>query len=154
MGEKDVGAMIDFYEHALEQFGKIILGYDLDLMQSYVTDAPYTTVRRKNKYRSHRLRLWEAQHGKCWWCKCDCVLEGSGGDVKQFTVDHIISISVGGTNHWRNLVGSCFKCNNKRGKLWEKKYYVREFKKPSERIVWSDWMEVSFIYECEQTQFS
>ena len=118
-----------------KRFGKIVLGYDYDLMRSYVTDAPYKFTGRKNKYRSHRLRLWEAQKGKCHWCNRDCVLDGSGGDSKQFTVDHLISIGVGGTNHWRNIVGSCFKCNKSRGNLWLKKYKLIELNKSSERIM-------------------
>jgi len=45
---------------------------------------------------------------------------GNGGIPTQFTLDHVIPLSHGGTNHWMNLVGSCHSCNNKRNRVWEK----------------------------------
>lgn len=37
------------------------------------------------------------------------------GAVKHLTIDHIMPISRGGENTWKNMVAACFKCNNMKG---------------------------------------
>eukprot|EP00210_Caulerpa_lentillifera_P007832 g7474.t1 len=37
------------------------------------------------------------------------------GVTQNLTVDHVIPISKGGTNHWENVVTACRSCNNRKG---------------------------------------
>ena len=106
-----------FYERLTNRHGKFILGYSSSLMDAARNGIDYSS-KRLTHYKSHRQRLWEAQKGICWWCKCQCHFDGIGGQPKEFTVDHIIPLFLGETNHWRNMVGSCYTCNNKRGSTW------------------------------------
>ena len=43
--------------------------------------------------------------GACVYC----------GSTKHLTIDHVIPVSKGGLNTWKNLVTCCFDCNNKKG---------------------------------------
>lgn len=52
-------------------------------------------------------KLYENQHGLCWWCQKR--LKG------EFHVDHRIPLSRGGTNDISNLVIACPQCNMSKG---------------------------------------
>ena len=78
---------------------------------------PTSRKRRTYKQRRDRERLYLQQKGKCWWCGRDCRLEEARTE-DGFTVDHVIPLSRFGTNHWRNIVGSCHKCNEERNLRW------------------------------------
>lgn len=136
-----------YEEFVIRRFGKIMLGYTYDMMQR---DKKALTNTRLSSYKPEKQRLWICQTGLCHWCKRECIFGGIGGTKNEFTVDHVIALCAGGTNHWKNLVGSCHECNNRRGCEWSRNYQLIEIKRPSERIVWSDWMGMSEtpIYEC------
>ena len=87
---------------------------------SYSTTNP----KRRRAYKNSRERILISQKRKCKWCGKFCKKHGNGGEPTQFTVDHVIPLHVGGTNHWMNTVGSCFKCNNKRNREWEKRKII------------------------------
>ena len=101
----------------VEYNGISILGYCRDMIAMEVYNVVLTSKRR-NSYSLHRGRLWELQCGRCYWCGCKCHYEGFGGGSLDFTVDHVIPLAQGGTNHWMNLIGSCYKCNDARNKKW------------------------------------
>lgn len=88
-------------------------------LRRMVQSSVFLSSKRK-KYNFDRERLWVSQNGVCHWCKKLCVKRGSGGNKDEFTVDHIVPLKCNGTNHWMNLVGSCFECNRKREIAWRK----------------------------------
>lgn len=47
---------------------------------------------------------------ECKWCYREL-------DEKTLTVDHVLAIADGGTNHYTNLVPACEPCNSMRGSL-------------------------------------
>lgn len=77
---------------------------------------------------SIRARLWEDQHGECFWCMEPCV--NMAADLRwaamamhsdlallrprMFTLDHLVPRSRGGSNDEGNLVGACSRCNGLR----------------------------------------
>ena len=83
-----------------------------------------TSSKRHRSYKASKERLFISQKKKCRWCGKFCKMNGSGGERTQFTVDHVIPLILGGTNHWMNMVGSCFKCNSKRNKIWGRRKIV------------------------------
>lgn len=100
----------------------IILGYsDRMLLPSYLT---YQLRTKRRSYRIDRLRLWESQNHFCYWCKRLCIIDGLGNNPIQFTVDHVIPLCRGGTNHWMNLIGSCYRCNAGRELRWNKIHVI------------------------------
>jgi 5-methylcytosine-specific restriction endonuclease McrA len=100
--------------------GDVILGYNDGMMdREFHSGDDQINVKRKPSYKADRQRLWTGQKGICHWCGKECVFNGTGGENNLFTVDHIIPLSANGTNHWRNLIGSCSACNNGRNKKWE-----------------------------------
>ena len=74
---------------------------------------------RLQRNRKHRLRargtysetdlreILKTQKGRCAGCSCDM-----GG---QSTIDHIMPVSLGGTNLPRNLQFLCRRCNSRKG---------------------------------------
>ncbi len=61
-----------------------------------------------NKMRAKRLVLWR-KTPFCHWCK-------RGLSFQESTIDHVIPLARGGTNHIKNLVIACEECNLKRGR--------------------------------------
>ena len=143
MGEKDSWPMmmnndpsiVDFFNYCNAKFGKVTLGYSLGIMERTFVGSHLTT-KRKTSYKLDRFRLWEAQHGCCHWCNRECSLTVEGSSF--FTVDHIIPLSYGGTNHWRNMVGSCKKCNGNRERVWSK-FIIVNFIEKNISIPWEEW---------------
>lgn len=93
----------------------MVLGYGPGVSSSLKTYRNYGSNHRNTK-----KRLWISQKGKCKWCGQFCMYHCNGGVPTEFTVDHVVPLSHGGTNHWMNVVGSCHRCNNKRNRRWEK----------------------------------
>ena len=64
--------------------------------------------RRAKKRLTKKGRILRRQGGQCCYC-------GSRLHLSQATFDHVVPQSAGGRRNGRNLVVSCFSCNNKRG---------------------------------------
>lgn len=65
---------------------------------------------------ARRLMLFIDQNGRCIRCQVECLLHVE--HIKKpnfFTVDHIIPLSRGGTNHRSNTQGMCAACNREKG---------------------------------------
>ena len=97
-------------------------------------EIPFSVGHKRGLHheRGDRLRLWGQQQGRCWWCKRQCRLDGDPED-DYWNVDHVIPLSHWGTNHWRNLVGSCYKCNEERDLRW-REIKIRWVKPPEPDI--------------------
>lgn len=58
--------------------------------------------------------LRKAQEGRCWLC--DRLMEWHDETSPRYrSRDHIIPLSMGGTNQWHNLMLACRECNTARG---------------------------------------
>lgn len=67
--------------------------------------------------RSIRRKLAAKQGGLCHYCKCQ-MTDCDGVSPTSLTLDHVIPLALGGTNHRSNMVAACFACNqNKADKL-------------------------------------
>lgn len=64
-----------------------------------------------------RQRLYEAQSGTCFYCR-QKVEAGS----YQWTIDHKLPISRGGTNEDFNLVGACATCNSNKSSMTDAEF--------------------------------
>lgn len=64
-----------------------------------------------------RRRLYDQQKGLCWICgvKCNRPTKTPRHHPLDFTLDHIIPVSEGGTDDRSNFVGACKRCNRERG---------------------------------------
>lgn len=71
-------------------------------------DPYYYRARRVPGLKAHRraalLRQWRKQGRGCFYCNGDCE-----------TVDHVVALKRGGTNHEGNLVPCCRQCNATKG---------------------------------------
>lgn len=72
---------------------------------------------RMGSARTKRLRakLFFACGGRCCWCGTATVI--TQGDIQEdhsATIEHVIPLSRGGTNHQKNLAIACNRCNNDR----------------------------------------
>lgn len=75
-----------------------------------VVERPVLTYRTK----SVRRQVWEMTEGRCYYCGTQLDHPESTGHtgVRNFTVDHVIPVSLGGTDALENLVPCCKRCNS------------------------------------------
>lgn len=68
------------------------------------------TTHRKRRYRGVKNRKWAVESNRrCHWCKVPFV------EFSECTADHVVPISLGGSNGDDNIVLACHDCNNRRG---------------------------------------
>ena len=61
-----------------------------------------------SRTRFNRLAVFKRDNNICQYC-------GKKLSNSELTVDHIVPISRGGLNNWKNCVTSCSPCNNNKG---------------------------------------
>ncbi len=61
----------------------------------------------RNKAVRYKFKLYAFYNAKCYICNKYLL-------YRKATIDHIVCIKDGGTNHWDNLALCCNKCNNKK----------------------------------------
>ena len=74
-------------------------------------------ARRNRRLRNVRLRLYEKQQGRCFYCNnpMKVFLETKDPTPNYATFDHKIPKSKGGKNTQDNIVLACWKCNRSKG---------------------------------------
>lgn len=68
----------------------------------------YQQLRTTDKFKIWWKRQYARQHALCYYCKKDL-------RICRVNVEHIVPMSKGGTNNYRNLVLSCSNCNRLKG---------------------------------------
>ena len=68
---------------------------------------------KRSKWVYTRTRLAEAQNWKC--CFCGSRMTEVRGKNNSVTVEHVIPVTLGGSDDIENLVASCNACNSNRG---------------------------------------
>lgn len=68
---------------------------------------------KRSKWVYTRTRLAEAQNWKC--CFCGSRMTEVRGKNNSVTVEHVIPVTLGGTDDIENLAASCNACNSNRG---------------------------------------
>lgn len=63
----------------------------------------YVYIKRKAISPTKR-NIFERDNHTCQYC----------GSKKNLTIDHVMPVSRGGENSWKNMVTCCWKCNNKK----------------------------------------
>lgn len=76
-----------------------------------------------------KRRIYDRQNGLCAYC-------GQHRNIKYMTVDHIISLSKGGTDSLDNLQCTCKKCNGLKGNMLPSEFteFIRKMLENSIRI--------------------
>ena len=82
-------------------------------IHTITSSCPFPEVVRLKRYiYLHRKEMsptkkniFERDLYECQYC----------GNTKHLTIDHIVPVSRGGQNTWKNLTTCCFSCNNKKG---------------------------------------
>jgi 5-methylcytosine-specific restriction endonuclease McrA len=81
--------------------------------------------RHRQKFAARRgpklARLFEAQKGLCFYCKCEMQMFVS--DETEATRDHRTPISRGGAMTGRNVVAACNRCNFAKGDMTEAEFF-------------------------------
>lgn len=76
--------------------------------QSSITWREYQELRKTEAFKKWWKRQYARQHALCYYCKITL-------KDKRVNVEHIIPMSKGGTNKYKNLVLSCAPCNKEKG---------------------------------------
>lgn len=58
--------------------------------------------------RPRQLQIFNLLDGTCFYCGCKITHD-------EFTADHLVPVSKGGRNNFRNMVPACTQCNGKKG---------------------------------------
>jgi len=61
---------------------------------------------RMKSVRFTRSNIIKRDSGVCQYCGCNS---------RELTIDHVIPLSMGGTDSWRNCVACCKECNSRKG---------------------------------------
>ena len=100
---------------------KVRMGKELGLFSIktvYRDDVPMRTdLGELPHYKTHKHTLFGKQEGHCAGCKHDF-------PFRNFTVDHIIAKSTGGTDHIDNLQLLCNACNSMKGSKTQEEFLV------------------------------
>ena len=104
---------IDISEKAVELVQIRVRQIDLDLFHDFEpirrTDIPKRTDQGPlPNYRTHKHQLFGKQEGLCEGC-------GTLFPFRNFTIDHIVPQSKGGSDHMDNLQLLCGACNSTKG---------------------------------------
>ena len=76
-------------------------------------DFIFASRGKRRQYGAKAKLIWERSKGKCWYCGTDMVHSINGSlEPNAFTIDHKIPLSEGGSKTLKNLIGSCYRCNN------------------------------------------
>ena len=81
---------------------------------TYTMKVPSVIVFKNNKRtrvklaRFSRKNVWVRDEGKCQYC-------GIHVSPDNYTLDHVVPKTRGGTTHWGNVVACCYSCNQKKG---------------------------------------
>lgn len=84
-----------------------------EAFEAFKSGQPWAAVHRVNRKSKKNLRyeaLVERDGNGCFYC-------GKPLGVEEATVEHLIPIATGGTNHQGNLALACFLCNSAAGTL-------------------------------------
>ena len=86
---------------------------DLDLFRNFEpirrSDIPSRTdLGKLPSYRTHKHQLFGKQEGRCGGCR-------ESFPFRNFTIDHLVPQSKGGTDHFDNLQLLCGACNSAKG---------------------------------------
>lgn len=80
----------------------------------------YVYIKRKSLSPSKR-NVFERDEYTCQYC----------GSKRNLTIDHVLPISRGGENTWKNMVTCCWKCNNIKGNKTPEEAGMKLFSEPS-----------------------
>jgi len=75
--------------------------------QSIVSDLQAPV--RSSISRGLKAQVWDKTAGLCWYCHEEL------NPFRDFTVDHVVPLARGGSNHIENLVPACGICNMRKG---------------------------------------
>lgn len=93
----------------------------------------YKKVRRSVPRKSARDRLRKKQSDRCYYCR---LLMGFGKQFKNHrcgaTLEHLLPVSAGGDNSFKNLVLACRRCNDAKRSMLEEEFW----KMVNSREVW------------------
>ena len=114
---------IDISEKAAELVQIRVRQIDLDLFHDFEpirrTDIPRRTDQGKlPNYRTHKHQLFGKQEGLCGGC-------GTLFAFRNFTIDHIVPQSKGGSDHMDNLQLLCGACNSTKGSRTQAELIVK-----------------------------
>jgi len=75
---------------------------------SHSTYVEYQELRKTDKFKHWWKRQFAKQNAECYYCKVDL-------HTVRINVEHIVPMSKGGSNKYKNMVLSCSTCNKEKG---------------------------------------
>lgn len=91
----------------LELFGRVIL------RERIIIDLDGEVLVTRGSWHRLRRRVKDRDKATCKYC---------GRVVEEGTVDHVLPLAQGGTDHLDNLVWACQKCNGEKGNRTPKQW--------------------------------
>lgn len=79
------------------------------LFESWRNPIPKDPFARLAFAAQTRATVWDTTGGKCWYCGIQT------NPFRDFTIDHVVPVSKGGSDDLANLVPCCRSCNSRKG---------------------------------------
>lgn len=109
---------------------EVVEEYEKELRSVYLVIKMPAVVRllnmfkkRKKKVKFSRVNIYARDKFLCQYC-------GVGGQMKDFTFDHVIPRAQGGKTVWENIVTCCKTCNGKKDNRTPKQAGMKLNRKP------------------------
>jgi len=106
--EKAIGLLFSNKIHVLSEYDKEIHSTSCSLKIPSVVVFKHNKHKRVKSVRFSRKNVWIRDEGRCQYCNTLV-------SIKNFTLDHVIPRTLGGTTLWTNVVTSCASCNQRKG---------------------------------------
>jgi 5-methylcytosine-specific restriction endonuclease McrA len=106
--EKAVTLLFAGKAKALSEYDHEIHSPSVSLKIPSVIVFNHNRHKRINSVRFSRKNVWIRDEGRCQYCR-------KSVSTKDFTLDHIVPRTIGGTTTWTNVVTCCSTCNQKKG---------------------------------------
>lgn len=106
--DKAIALLFSGKVNVLSEYEKLVHSPSVELKIPSVIVFKHGKTHKKNSVRFSRKNVWIRDEGRCQYCNREVTL-------KNFTIDHVIPRTLGGTTTWNNVVTCCGPCNQRKG---------------------------------------
>ena len=106
--ERAVTLLFSGKAKVLEEYDREIRSASESLKMPSVIVFNHNRHKRVNSVKFSRKNVWIRDEGRCQYCNTLV-------SIKDFTLDHVVPRTKGGTTVWNNVVTCCSTCNSRKG---------------------------------------
>lgn len=106
--EKAVSLVFSGKVHTLSEYDRVVHSPSTSIKVPSVIVFKHNKHKRVKSVRFSRKNVWIRDEGRCQYCSQQV-------SIKDFTLDHVVPRTLGGSTMWTNVVTCCTRCNQVKG---------------------------------------